>query len=623
MALKRRIVLALVFSLVISSLALSSEPVLSQETPLLYVDPPSVEGLSPSQTFSITVKIANVTGLYGLDVRLQWDPTILDYVSHQAKIPVETYPEGVLYNTVLMIKDTPDPVAGTYWVAASSLSPAPTFNGSGIVFEMTFEVIGIGQTPLEIYSSALSDKDALAIAHTVQSGFFTNYTPTPVSLSVYPKQVVDSELTPSHNFTIDINADGTDRLRDFEFWLEYNTTILDTVDISVNSLFPTPTTGIFETEGQMQIAGSTTPSVSGDLTLATITFHVTATGESILDLFNITLINEWDDPLPYEEPEDGYFSNILRAMLWIEPEEIIDPLLIPGSEFTIDIMVEDVFNLYGYTFNLSYNTAVLTCIGSTITPLSNETNFTTEIELVDAEGYILLTVTYFSPAEPFTLLSATKIATIYFQVQSYGCTALDLHDTDLKNELGGSIAHDVGDGFFCTLIADVAIGSVEPSTDMVYSGRPVNITVIAANLGDTTETFNVTVYYDSTPIGTQTVHDLLPGQNQTLVFSWDTTGLEPCTIYEITAEASTVDYELDLSNNILTADVIVQIKILGDVNGDGIVDIFDIVLTAQAYQSTPGDLEWNPEADVAPMYGLIDIFDIVTVASKYGTTCEP
>ena len=158
---------------------------------------------------------------------------------------------------------------------------------------------------------------------------------------------------------------------------------------------------------------------------------------------------------------------------------------------------------------------------------------------------------------------------------------------------------------------------------MTYSGRVVNVTVTAANLGDTTETFNVTTYYDSIPIGTQTVTDLMPSQNAILIFEWDTTGLEECTNYTISAEASPVEYELDLENNKLSADVAVKIKILGDVNGDGIVDIFDIVLTAAAYQSTTGDPEWNSEADVAPLFGLIDIFDIVTVASRWGQTCNP
>ena len=620
--LKRRIALTIIFALLVSTLTFSPKAAFSQETPLLSVNPPTVEDLPPSQTFTINVTIANVTGLYGLDVRLSWNPAILDYVSHQAKIPVETHSDGVLYNTVLLIKDTVDPVAGTYWVAASSLAPAPSFNGTGAVFEMTFHVNTTGQTPIEIYSSALSDKGARAITHDVQHGFFTNYSPTSVPIYVYPGQVVDSGLAPCNNFTVDINIDDIDKLADFEFWLGYNTTILDVVNVEVNPVFPTPGTGIFELAGQVQVNGSTT-SYTGDITLASITFHVMETGETQLDLHNVTLIDEYGDPLPYDEPDDGFFSNILKAKLWVEPDEIIDPLLTPGSEFSVDIMVTDVFNLYSYNFNLSYDTFVLTCIGATIAPISNETNFTTEIVMVDVNGYIFINVSYFAPAEPMTLMSPTKIATIYYQVQNYGCTVLDLHDTELTNELGGSITHETEDGFFCTLIADVAIVKLELSSNMTYAGRLVNVTVTASNLGDTTETFNVTVSFDSNPIGIETVIDLMPGQNATLIFIWDTTGLVECTNYTIWAEASEVDYELDTGNNILFADVDVKIKILGDVNGDGIVDIFDIVLTAQAYQSTTGDPEWNPEADVAPLFGLIDIFDIVTVASRWGQTCTP
>jgi hypothetical protein len=620
--LKKRKALLIVFALLISTLTFSPKAAFSQETPAVSVNPPLVEDLLPSETFTINVTVANVTGLYGLDIRLSWDPAILGYVSHQAKIPVETHPEGILYNTVLMIRDDIDSVAGTYWVAASSLSPAPTFNGTGMVVEITFQVNDIGQTPIQIYSSALSDQNAMAIPHNVQHGFFTNYSPVSVPVYVDPGQVVDSGLIPCNNFTVDINIDGINKLAEFEFWLEYNTTLLDVVNIEVNPVFTTSGTGIFELDGQVQVNG-TTLSFAGDITLASITFHVMETGETPLDLHNVTLIDEYSDPLPYNEPEDGFFSNILKAKLWVEPDEIIDPLLTPGSEFSVDIMVTDVFNLYGYNFNLSYDTFVLTCIGATITPISNETNFTTEIIMVDGNGFIFINVSYYAPAAPMTLMAPTKIATNYFQFQNYGCTVLDLHDTELTNESGGPITHETEDGFFCTLIADVAIVNIELSSNMTYSGRVVNVTVTAANLGDTTETFNVTAYYDSIPIGTQTVTDLMPSQNAILIFGWDTTGLEECTNYTISAEASPVDYELDLGNNMLSADVAVKIKILGDVNGDGIVDIFDIVLTAAAYQSTTGDPEWNSEADVAPLFGLIDIFDIVTVASRWGQTCNP
>lgn len=56
---------------------------------------------------------------------------------------------------------------------------------------------------------------------------------------------------------------------------------------------------------------------------------------------------------------------------------------------------------------------------------------------------------------------------------------------------------------------------------------------------------------------------------------------------------------------------------LGDINGDGVVDIYDIVLATVAYGSKLGDPHWNPRADIAPPWGVINIYDIVTIASNY------
>jgi parallel beta-helix repeat protein len=71
-----------------------------------------------------------------------------------------------------------------------------------------------------------------------------------------------------------------------------------------------------------------------------------------------------------------------------------------------------------------------------------------------------------------------------------------------------------------------------------------------------------------------------------------------------------------------TRRVRVFVPILGDVNVDGVVDIYDIVAAAASYGVTPTDQNWNPRADVAPRWGLIDIFDLVTVASRYGEQKE-
>ena len=56
-----------------------------------------------------------------------------------------------------------------------------------------------------------------------------------------------------------------------------------------------------------------------------------------------------------------------------------------------------------------------------------------------------------------------------------------------------------------------------------------------------------------------------------------------------------------------------------DVNGDGIVDIFDLRICASAFGSKPVDINWNPLVDLNND-GLVDIFDLRMIAKDYGKT---
>ena len=166
---------------------------------------------------------------------------------------------------------------------------------------------------------------------------------------------------------------------------------------------------------------------------------------------------------------------------------------------------------------------------------------------------------------------------------------------------------------------DVAVVSVEPSATQVYVGQVVNITVTAKNEGSTTETFNVTVYYDANAVGTQTVTDLAPDTSMNMTFSWDTTGVTPCVNYTIKAEASVVANETDITDNNFT-DGSVKVKMLGDINGDGIIDIDDLNRAGKAYGSYMGEPEYNPEADLNND-GHIDMRDLAVIGKNYGKTC--
>jgi hypothetical protein len=60
-----------------------------------------------------------------------------------------------------------------------------------------------------------------------------------------------------------------------------------------------------------------------------------------------------------------------------------------------------------------------------------------------------------------------------------------------------------------------------------------------------------------------------------------------------------------------------EVILIGDINGDSIVDIFDAVILSKASGSRPGDPNWNEKCDLNND-GIIDIFDAVMLAANAG-----
>jgi hypothetical protein len=59
--------------------------------------------------------------------------------------------------------------------------------------------------------------------------------------------------------------------------------------------------------------------------------------------------------------------------------------------------------------------------------------------------------------------------------------------------------------------------------------------------------------------------------------------------------------------------------LIGDVNGDGRVDILDMFIVAAAFGSKPGHPRWNSIADLNED-GRINVMDMVLVAKNFGKT---
>ncbi len=115
---------------------------------------------------------------------------------------------------------------------------------------------------------------------------------------------------------------------------------------------------------------------------------------------------------------------------------------------------------------------------------------------------------------------------------------------------------------------DIAVVSVTPSQTSVRLGELVNITVVVENQGTSNETFNATVYYDTTAIETQNITNLGPNTSTFLIFTWNTTEVEQEIYaedgkektYTINATASIVSNETDTEDNTLVSNSTVIVR---------------------------------------------------------------
>jgi len=94
---------------------------------------------------------------------------------------------------------------------------------------------------------------------------------------------------------------------------------------------------------------------------------------------------------------------------------------------------------------------------------------------------------------------------------------------------------------------DTAVVNVTTPTTVIVEGYPVSINVTVENQGIITETFNITAYYNTTPINTTEV-TLTGGNIVAITFTWNTTGVEKGD-YTILAKATAVPGEIDTTDN--------------------------------------------------------------------------
>jgi hypothetical protein len=547
---------ALIIAVILSCVGIF--PPTYASTTRLYVDPPSIVDVSlqPSKNFSVSVKLDNVNNLYGVEFKFYWDTSILDMQRVILTLPWTQFFIG---------KNETNEDLGSYWLCVTAIPPSNAYSGNATLVKFTFKVTGEGSTTLDLADTVLGDFFAEPIEHEVGDGFFSNVPITPSKIYIHPAKIINPQLKPTSNFTLDINIENGKNLYSFDLKISYNTTVLDVLLIKegdflksfgstvINRMDDDPASGVIWVAISLVPPA---PPASGNGTLLQITFLVRGFGESEFHLYDVLLMDSRGNTIPYET-FDSYFNNVLLAKLFVDPPSIIDPSLTPATTFSIDIKVANVTDLFGYKFELKYDTIFLNGIGVLVHPQpKGETNFIPIIVIDDRNGVISVNVTYLHPAASISTVSPITLVTITFQVANYGASVLNLSQTKLIDSFGESIPHETCDGFISVAPPDVAILEVSASPITVYRGSMIIVKVVAANLGIyRKESFTVTVYNNDTAINALDVAELPPHTNITLSFVWDTSAVLPG-VYVVSARASVVPLEVDTANNFLVGNAV-------------------------------------------------------------------
>jgi hypothetical protein len=181
---KLLLVFSLTFALCLTTLASVS---LAQADSTSVQIVPAQTNVAQGQTCIVDVTISNVQNLYGLDVSVTWNSSALQILGINTNLGVESNQGGILHTAqgadlVIAVNDSSQ-AAGQWHLVATSVNPADSFNGSGTIATLTFNVTSPGQTNIRLTSTLSSRPAPDEVSETIEH----NNIPATVTVSVIPE----------------------------------------------------------------------------------------------------------------------------------------------------------------------------------------------------------------------------------------------------------------------------------------------------------------------------------------------------------------------------------------------------------------------------------------------------
>ncbi len=125
-------------------------------------------------TVAVPIRITDVTGLYGFEVLLKFDPAVVQVAdADPAKAGVQLL-AGDFLALDFLVRNTVDNAAGTAEFVLAQLNPSEAKSGTGTLFTVLFEGVAAGKTTaVTIDRLKLASRDGLEIAALAVNGDLT------------------------------------------------------------------------------------------------------------------------------------------------------------------------------------------------------------------------------------------------------------------------------------------------------------------------------------------------------------------------------------------------------------------------------------------------------------------
>jgi hypothetical protein len=108
------------------------------------------------ETVAFNITVTDVENLYGIDMTIEWNNSLLNAQSSVTLLGVETHPGGVLHEAkdypVIIVEDSLSQETGQYRLVATSQGSADSFNGTGVAVSIVFNVTKPGSSEIRVQS---------------------------------------------------------------------------------------------------------------------------------------------------------------------------------------------------------------------------------------------------------------------------------------------------------------------------------------------------------------------------------------------------------------------------------------------------------------------------------------